>query len=233
MHKLIFICLLLLTKPLWAMAPQRNFAQSVEHAVQRYGIPSEQILSGYFKKARVAYPPQKVALLAFKKERQLQLWAKDNSSQSWRYVHTYPLTATSGHLGPKLKEHDRQIPEGIYRLTSLNPYSTWHLSMMINYPNEFDRLQASKEGRNKLGGNIFIHGKSSSVGCLAIGDKAIDQLFLLAHRVGLHNMQLIISPNDLRKEKPATGIFAQPRWLPELYQNIQQALKPFPITRYS
>ncbi len=99
--------------------------------------------------------------------------------------------------------------------------------MMIDYPNDFDRLQASKEGRNKLGGNIFIHGKSSSVGCLAIGDKAIDQLFLLAHRVGLNNMQLIIAPNDLRKEKPATGIFAQPRWLPELYQNIQQALNLF------
>ncbi len=232
MHKLLLVPLLFLVQGLYAMAPKMNFEQSVEHAVQRYGVPSEPTISSYFKKARLAYPPKKIALLAFKKERQLQLWAKDEI-QSWHYVHTYTLTATSGRLGPKLKEHDRQIPEGVYRLTSLNPYSMWHLSMMINYPNDFDRQQASKEGRNKLGGNIFIHGKSSSMGCLAIGDDAINQLFLLAHRVGLGNIQLIIAPNDLRKEKPATNTFAQPRWLPELYQNIQQALKPFSVSRYS
>lgn len=232
MHKLFFVILLALTPCLWAMAPHRDLSQSVEHAVRKYGIPLEPKLSSYFKKANVHYPPKKVALLAFKKERHVQLWAKDEKTPTWRHVHTYPLTATSGRLGPKLKEYDRQIPEGIYHLTSLNPYSTWHLSMMIDYPNHFDRLQASKEGRKKLGGNIFIHGKSSSVGCLAIGDDAIDQLFLLAHRVGLHNIQLIIAPNDLRKEKPATNTFAQPRWLPELYQNIEKALKPFPVSRY-
>ena len=48
--------------------------------------------------------------------------------------------------------------------------------MMINYPNNFDRLQAIKDGRRNLGGSIFLHGKSMSVGCLAVGDKAIDQL---------------------------------------------------------
>ena len=102
-----------------------------------------------------------------------------------------------------------------------------HLSMMVNYPNQFDRLQASKEGRRKLGNNIFIHGKSMSVGCLAVGDRAIDQLFLLGRRIGLDHMRLIIAPNDLRKDKPATATFAQPRWLPELYKQIEVALKEF------
>ncbi len=229
MHKYLFFLFFLLSDSLYAMAPKMDFQQAIERAVQRYGIPSEPELASYFKKSNVAYPPQKAAFLAFKKERELQLWAKDKN-QTWRHIHTYPLTASSGRLGPKLKEYDRQIPEGVYRLTSLNPYSTWHLSMMINYPNDFDRQQASKEGRTRLGGNIFIHGKSSSIGCLAIGDAAIDQLFLLAHRIGLSNIQLIIAPNDLRKEKPATNTFAQPRWLPELYKNIENALKPFPIT---
>jgi murein L,D-transpeptidase YafK len=184
----------------------------------------------WFSNAKVSYPPKEIALLAFKKERHVQLWAKDDK-QSWQYIHTYELTAFSGRLGPKLKENDRQIPEGLYRLTTLNPFSSMHLSMMINYPNHFDRLQAIKDGRNKLGNNIFLHGKTYSVGCLAVGDRAIDQLFLLVHRVGLNHVQLIIAPNDLRRSKPATTTLAQPRWLPELYKSIEQGLSHFPLSR--
>ena len=99
--------------------------------------------------------------------------------------------------------------------------------MMVNYPNNFDRLQAIKDGRRKLGGDIFLHGKSLSVGCLAVGDYAIDQLFLLARRVGLSHVKVIISPNDLRKEKPATANFAQPRWLTDLYKQISTELSEF------
>ena len=70
-----------------------------------------------------------------------------------------------------------------------------------------------------------------SVGCLAVGDKSIDQLFLLVHRVGLNHVQMIIAPNDLRREKPATSTFAQPRWLPELYKQLTQALAQFPVSK--
>lgn len=202
---------------------------AIDKAVARYGLQTEPQLKGFFSSANVAYPPTDIALLAFKKEREVQLWAKDEQS-SWRFIHTYPLTAFSGRLGPKLKERDMQIPEGVYKLTSFNPFSTYHLSMMISYPNNFDRLQASKDGRKQLGGNIFLHGKAMSVGCLAIGDKAIDQLFLLVRRVGLNHSQIIIAPNDLRKDKPATSSFAQPTWLPELYKEIATALQRFPVT---
>jgi murein L,D-transpeptidase YafK len=154
------------------------------------------------------------------------LWAKDDSKQ-WHFIQTYPLTAFSGRLGPKLKERDGQIPEGIYRLTTFNPFSNWHLSMMIDYPNDFDRTQAAKEGRHQLGSNIFLHGKAKSVGCLAVGDKAIDQLFLLARRVGLSHVKLVIAPNDLRRSKPATLMLAQPRWVPVLYKKIANTLSAF------
>jgi murein L,D-transpeptidase YafK len=99
--------------------------------------------------------------------------------------------------------------------------------MMINYPNNFDKQKGYQDGRKKLGNNIFIHGNKLSVGCLAIGDIAIDQLFTLARRVGLSHIQLVIAPNDMRKGKARTANFAQPRWLPELYSQINQALKPF------
>jgi len=204
-------------------------SKAIDSAIVRYSLPKEPELKSFFTKAGVAYPPKEIALLAFKKEQRIQLWSHD-PQQQWHYIHSFPLTAYSGNLGPKLKEHDGQIPEGVYRLVSFNPFSSMHLSMMINYPNQFDVDHARKDGRNQLGGNIFLHGKSLSVGCLAVGDRAIDELFLLARRVGLDHVQLIIAPNDLRKEKPATAQVAQPQWLPELYQHISQALSKFPIT---
>ncbi len=228
MRKLIAFFLLLEATTGFCMAPKLNWDSAVDNAITRYGLREEPKLISLFSKAGVTYPPKEIALLTFKKEQHIQLWAKDEA-KSWRYVHTYPLTAISGRLGPKLKERDGQIPEGIYRLTTFNPFSAMHLSMMINYPNDFDRLQASKDGRRKLGGDIFLHGKSLSVGCLAVGDQNIDQLFLLAHRVGLNHIQLIIAPNDLRVGRPATNTFAQPRWLPELYKQIATALNQFTI----
>lgn len=223
----LLILLMFLQSSLWAMAPKLNWDNATDHAILKYGLRTEPELIGFFKKAGLSYPPKDIALLAFKKERHVQLWARENGP--YRLVHVYPLTAFSGRLGPKLKENDRQIPEGIYHLVSFNPFSSMHLSMMINYPNQFDRTQAMKDGRSRLGNNIFLHGKDKSVGCLAVGDRSIDQLFLLARRVGLSHIQLIISPNDLRKDKAATSNFAQPRWLPELYKQLEQTLKQFPM----
>lgn len=232
MRRLLFLFMLLFCGSLFAMAPKLNWDKSVDNAIVKYGLRTEPELKRFFSNAKVAYPPKDIALLAFKQERKVELWAK-NDQQSWRFIHDYPLTAISGRLGPKLKERDGQIPEGIYRLITFNPFSSMHLSMMIDYPNHFDRLQASRDGRKKLGDNIFLHGKSLSVGCLAVGDRAIDQLFLLARRVGLAHIKLIIAPNDLRIAKPATANFAQPRWLPELYKQISSALTPFPRSRIS
>lgn len=230
MRYLILLVVSLFTTSHYAMAPKVNLDKAIDNAVIRYGLQYEPHLISLFEKAKVMYPPQQIALLAFKKERHIQLWAKDYR-QSWHYIHTYPLTAYSGQLGPKLKEHDGQIPEGVYKLVTFNPFSSMHLSLMINYPNHFDRVQASKEGRRNLGGDIFLHGKAVSVGCLAIGDKAIDQLFLLVRRVGLRHVQLVIAPNDLRRSKPATTGFTQPQWLPQLYKEIRAALSSFPISQ--
>lgn len=225
---LLLIATIITATPVMAMSSHVSPSQAINSAIIRYGLRKEPNLIQYFLKAGVAYPPKDIALLAFKKEQIIQLWAKNNQD-NWHFIHTYPLTAYSGTLGPKLKEYDRQIPEGIYRLTNFNPYSSMHLSLMINYPNEFDQEQAYKDGRRKLGGNIFLHGKASSVGCLAVGDNAIDELFLLTHRVGLGHVQLIIAPNDLRKSKAATNWLVQPKWLPVLYHRIGKALNRFPL----
>ena len=228
MLRLLLMFFFLCASKTYAMGSNINWDRAVNEAITTYGVPVEPKLTRFFSKAGVSYPPNEVALLAFKQEQHMQVWAKDDT-HVWQHIHTYPLTASSGHLGPKLREYDRQIPEGIYQITYLNPYSKMHLSMKINYPNAFDRQHATAERRRKLGGNIFLHGKAISVGCLAVGDNAIDELFLLTHRVGLDHVQLIIAPNDLRGGKPAKTTLAEPRWLPALYQNIRVALNQFPI----
>jgi hypothetical protein len=73
----------------------------------------------------------------------------------------------------------------------------------------------------------FLHGKDLSVGCLAVGDHAIDQIFTLVRRVGLVHTKVIIAPNDLRHEKPMTSRMTQPRWIDELYREISTELSTF------
>ncbi len=220
-----FVSLCLFILPAWAMAPKINWRKAVNVAIEKYGLRTEPELKQLFDKSGVTYPPKQITFLAFKKEKKMELWAKNN--EIWHWIKNYKLTASSGVLGPKLKEHDKQIPEGIYQLTLLNPFSSFHLSIMLDYPNDFDRSIARLERRRKLGNNIFLHGKDVSAGCLAVGDKAIDQIFLLVSKVGLDNSKVIISPNDMRKAPPATSLKGKPKWVTRLYNNIKVALAPF------
>ena len=208
------------------MAPKINWDKSIDKAIIKYGLKTEPSLKASFDKAGITYPPRDIALLAFKKERYIELWASDGNKKS-KLIRSYPLTAYSGTFGPKLRENDLQIPEGIYQLVSFNPFSSMHLSMMINYPNQFDRYHAKKEGRRKVGNDIFLHGKAESVGCLAIGNEAIDQLFLLVRRVGLKKTTVIISPNDIRKNPIATDLTKHPRWITKLYASIKSELNKY------
>jgi murein L,D-transpeptidase YafK len=204
----------------------RDLHQAVQQVIGEYAPFADAELQPYFQQASIHYPPKKIALLTFKKERKVELWAKDKQ-HPWSKVLTYPLTASSGQLGPKLRYHDDQIPEGIYRVVAMNPFSNWHLSMKLNYPNEFDIKHARQDGRTNLGGDIFIHGKDLSVGCLAVGDVAIDQLFVLVGRVGTGNTEVIIAPNDMRQESADVDISSQPSWVPELYADISEHLAKF------
>ena len=192
--------------------------RTLGEVINQYGSESTERLLPHFQKAGVAYPPDKVNLLAFKDSNVLELWVKSEGKST--LIRSYEILGASGVLGPKLREGDHQVPEGIYKITGFNPNSSYHLSMKLNYPNPFDWEQAKKEGRTQPGSNIFIHGKDLSVGCLAMGDAAIEELFVLIHKVGLNNAQIVISPADpnlaeLVKPSGAAG------WVDELYRSIQ------------
>jgi len=197
--------------------------QTVEGVLADYGGPARARLEPYFQAAGVAYPPPKIALLGIKDSATLELWAQ--TPAGWAFIRTYPIKALSGTAGPKRLEGDRQVPEGLYSIAGLNPNSAFHLSMKLNYPNAFDLQHAAAEQRHQPGSNIFIHGKAQSVGCLAMGDEAIEELFVLAATIGKTNIAVAIAPSDPRL-KPLPN-HAQPPWVAELYQHLTGYFRQF------
>ena len=198
---------------------------TAEEVVEALGKAVDARLQPLFGRARVPYPPAHVHLLAFKQERKIELWAQAGGGPV--FIRSYPVLLASGKSGPKLAKGDWQVPEGIYAVTSLNSASNHYLSLKLDYPNAFDRQKAAEENRTNLGGDIFIHGKGLSRGCLAVGDAAIEELFVLAARMGAPNLRVIITPNDLRQKQPPADTKYRPVWLSELYTVIRAELASF------
>ena len=136
--------------------------------------------------------------------------------------------AASGNLGPKLQEGDSQVPEGIYNIESLNPNSLYHLALRVGYPNEWDQEHARADGRKNLGGDIMIHGGAGSCGCLAMGDPAAEELFVLAARTGIDNIRLLISPVDFRVHALPNSMVPVPAWSDQLYAELKSELARLP-----
>ncbi|WP_299105392.1 L,D-transpeptidase family protein [uncultured Tenacibaculum sp.] len=170
--------------------------------------------------------PDKISILIFKEERKMQLLGWRNGF--WYFIKEYKFTGFSGEIGPKLVEGDRQIPEGIYQIEFLNPNSSYHLSLKINYPNSFDKKKAKLDGRTKLGGDIFIHGKNVTIGCVPIGDEAVEELFVVASKAYNKGIEVIISPKDFRKDDSFPEIQSI-TWENELYEKIKTKLLSLPI----
>jgi TPR repeat protein len=200
------------------------------------GIPASDIaraegrLAERFASRGIDYPPANVTLVALKREARLEVWA--GTRERWTFVRSYLIRAASGRLGPKLREGDHQVPEGVYDVTALNPSSNYHLSLRLGYPNEFETARGAEDERARLGGDIMIHGGAVSDGCLALGDPAIEEIFALAERVGIERMRVIVSPLDLRRTdlRQAQALAgSRPRWLGALYASIASGLAPFAL----
>ena len=182
----------------------------------------------HFQAAGVSYPPGRLVFVGLKHEKVLEAYAGPRAGRTCRFVRALPILAASGMTGPKLREGDGQVPEGLYRIESLNPNSRFHLSLRINYPNRFDREQARREGRTGLGGDIMIHGSAVSIGCLAMGDVAAEDLFVLAADTGIGSISVILSPVDFRHSRLPRVDRPLPSWTRYLYQQIRQALARLP-----
>ncbi len=184
-------------------------------------LSSKQRLKRHLADSDFVFYPKKLTLIGIKYEKLLEVWAELHGK--WVRLTTYPFTAFSGRLGPKYREGDRQIPEGIYRISYLNPNSKFHLSMRVDYPNAFDKKMAKKENRTNLGGDIMIHGSSVTVGCIPIGDDNIEELYFLAEKVGIKNIKVILTPVDFRKMEVKIKNDKHP-WLAGLYRDIKKEM---------
>ncbi len=140
---------------------------------------------------------QEVFLRAFKEEAELEVWLK--TADTFERLKTYPICAASGGLGPKERQGDGQVPEGFYAFgpQAMNPASSYHLSFDIGYPNAFDR----KLGRT--GSLIMVHGDCVSVGCLAMTNDGIDEIYSLvdaAHEAGQRSVAIHLFPFRMTEE---------------------------------
>lgn len=180
-------------------------------------------LAPRLRDVRIGFPPRKIIFVGLKEERALEVWVSDGSA-GFRHLKMYPILGASGTLGPKLAEGDGQVPEGVYRVESLNLNSLFHLALRLDYPNSFDKAKGALDGRVNLGSDIMIHGKSSSVGCLAMGDQAAEDLFVLAAETGIENITVILSPVDFRIRGSPSTMPPMPSWTSELYRDIQREL---------
>lgn len=171
-----------------------------------------------------------IFLRAFKKERELEVWIKSNGNAEYSLLTTYAFCTSSGVLGPKRKEGDLQIPEGIYRVNHFNPFSTFYLSLGINYPNASDRILSDK---TRPGGAIYIHGNCVSIGCIPITDAKIKELYVLAveaKEAGQTNIPVHIFPgrnvDELDGDEPAKAFWKN---LQTIYQDFESTKKLRPV----
>lgn len=152
------------------------------------GCDSDQISLAQNAKANQPVPPRLVAAMAekdmdmqspilvrlFKQEAELEVW-KQNRSGQFALLKTYPICRWSGDLGPKVREGDRQAPEGFYTInpSQMNPQSAYYLSFNTGYPNAFDKALG------RTGSELMVHGDCSSRGCYAMTDEQIAEIYSL------------------------------------------------------
>jgi len=132
-----------------------------------------------------------VFIRIFKAEKVLEIWVA--KKDHYVLFHTYPICTYSGRLGPKIREGDNQAPEGFYRvgLSQLNPQSNYHLAFNLGYPNAYDRANG------RTGNFLMVHGNCVSIGCYAMGDAAIEEIYTLmdaALRSGQKSIDVHVFP---------------------------------------
>jgi murein L,D-transpeptidase YafK len=166
-----------------------------------------------------------VFIRIFKQPAVLELWVQ--KGPRFYFFRRYPICRFSGTLGPKLREGDRQVPEGCYFVPAsrMNPNSRFHLSFNLGYPDDFDR----QNGRT--GSALMVHGACASIGCCAMGDDAIEEIWTLCSAAlsagqpffRVHCFPFRLSPENLlaHADSPWIGLWAQLRPIYERFEKTR------------
>ena len=207
---------------------QQNF-ERVKNAYNE----KEAIVKQYFTQKHFKANGFHLFIQAFKKEKKLEVWIREKNKQEYTLLTTYNFCSTSGVLGPKRKEGDKQIPEGVYQINHFNPVSNFHLSLGINYPNSADKILSD---RQRPGSAIYIHGDCVTIGCIPITDDKIKELYILAIEAR-NNGQLAIPVHIFPTKLDAVNFnqlkeeYSHAPALVEFWSNLQTIYSDFEETK--
>lgn len=152
-----------------------------------------------------------VFIRIFKESRELEVWIFNKQTKKYQEFKRYRIAGMSGELGPKLKEGDRQAPEGYYSVGrgALNPQSRFHLSFNLGYPNQFDRANG------RTGHSLMVHGNEVSVGCYAMTDYYIEEIYTLcAAAIGNGQTSLSVHCFPFRMTEEKMEAMKDQQWYP-------------------
>lgn len=198
---------------------QRSFPR-INEAMKR----KEDTLMKQFREKKLPWPARNLYLRSFKYDSQLEVWVKYDDSEPYKLFKTYKVCALAGTLGPKRMQGDYQVPEGFYHINEFNPKSAFHLSLGLNYPNFSDRILGDSL---QPGGDIYIHGKCATTGCIPIQDNQIEELYILAahaHAAGQDFIPVHIFPIQFKNEKSTAYLAKYLKEFPE-YARLSRQLK--------
>ena len=195
---------------------QRSFPR-ISEALRR----KEDALKMQFREQKLEWPARNIYIRSFKYDSELEVWVKPQGENKYKLFKTYKVCALAGTLGPKRMRGDYQVPEGFYYINEFNPRSACYLSLGLNYPNSSDRMLGDSL---QPGGDIYIHGGAKSIGCLALGDPAIEELFCLIARSDPGGRSILIAPVDLRARSAPP---ADAPWVRDLYGRLAAKLAAF------
>ena len=170
-------------------------------------------------------PEKGMLIRIFKESSELEVWKE--TASGYRLFKTYEICAWSGVLGPKIKEGDRQSPEGFYTITPglMNPNSNYYLAFNTGFPNKFDRAYG------RTGSDLMVHGDCSSRGCYSMTDESIAEIYALARETfkgGNPSFQLQIFPFRMTPQNLAKQAKSEHM---SFWQNIKSGYDRFELTK--
>lgn len=213
-----------------------NFSAIVQQTFKKDQLKFERVRNAYDEKGeelqkelqKAGYTSTfKLFIAAYKVERKLEIWLKTNGQNQFKLFKTYDFCEHSGTLGPKVIEGDLQTPEGFYKINVFNPLSNFHLSLGVDYPNAVDKARTGKN--RKTGGDIYIHGGCVTVGCIALTDEKIKEVYILgveARNYGQTNIPVYIFPFKMNESNLRKHTAQHPKQA-NFWRNLQQGYTYF------
>ncbi len=212
----------------WEENLEKKFSRSSYSAPQRSSASSKisrgnSAMNKFLRKKRVKRGAN-VFIRIFKSENVLELWMK--RGQRYTLVKTYSICKWSGKLGPKQRTGDKQAPEGFYQISQgrMNPNSKYHLAFNLGYPNKFDR------NHKRSGSFLMVHGDCKSIGCYAMTDPAIEEIYGIM-KSAFDNGQTTIPVHAFPFRMTAANIdkHSNSRWT-DFWWNLKQGYDVFEAT---